>query len=437
MSIDVSIKKKVGNFFLDTTFQTEENEVFAILGASGCGKSMTLKCIAGIETPDEGHIILNGKTLFDSTKKINLIPQKRRVGYMFQDYALFPNMTVEKNIMAGMGKHPDPAVVQTYIERFHLDGLANHLPRQLSGGQKQRVALARMLASEPEILLLDEPLSALDTYLKWQVEEELIELFAAIRKTILFVTHSRDEVYHLCDRVCVLSNGHVETIQPKKDFFANPETISAARLSGCRNFSRAKRISAHEIFAPDWQMRFVLEREVPEDLAFVGARAHYIEVISDIGKTTFPNAGPTTTENEGNTRNIGSALKDAGSDDRSIRSALTEYGDDAHNIAPAPAEDGSYAGNVESAPADTGDNGRNICPAPAKAGGDAIPANCAVMQVDHLMEQQFESELILNCGDEGGTQMRLLMDKGRALELSEQEKLEIRIPEAALLLLRE
>ncbi|MCD8148817.1 MAG: ATP-binding cassette domain-containing protein [Clostridiales bacterium] len=381
MSIDVAIKKKIGNFFLDTTFQTEENEVFAILGASGCGKSMTLKCIAGIETPDEGHIILNGKTLFDSAKKINLIPQKRKVGYMFQDYALFPNMTVEKNIMAGMGKHPDSAIVQTYIERFHLDGLANHLPRQLSGGQKQRVALARMLASEPEILLLDEPLSALDTYLKWQVEEELVELFAGIQKTILFVTHSRDEVYHLCDRVCVLNNGHVETIQPKKDFFANPETISAARLSGCRNFSPAERISAHEIFAPDWQMHFVLKREVPEDLAFVGARAHYIEVISDTGKAAVPNAGLTSTENENNTRNIGSA--------------------------------------------------------PAKTGGEAVPANCAVMQVDHLMEQQFESELILNCGDENGTQMRLLMDKGRALELSGQEKLKIRIPEAALLLLRE
>ncbi|MCD8156998.1 MAG: ATP-binding cassette domain-containing protein [Clostridiales bacterium] len=350
MSIDVSIrKKKIGNFSLDITFQSEENEIFAILGASGCGKSMTLKCIAGIETPDEGHIILNGRTLFDSAKKINLIPQKRRVGYMFQDYALFPNMTVEKNIMAGMGKHPDPAAVRTYIQKFRLDGLENHLPRQLSGGQKQRVALARMLASEPEILLLDEPLSALDTWLKWQVEEELLKLFSEIKKAILFVKHSRDEVYHICDRVCVLSNGHVETIQPKKDFFANPETIAAAHLSGCRNFSRAERISAHEILAPDWRMQFCVQREVPNDLAYVGARAHYIEVIPP--------------------------------------------------------------------------------------GTDA--ANCAVMQVDHLMEQQFESELILNCGDENNTQMRLLMDKDKALELSRQEKLSIRIPEAALLLLKE
>ncbi|MCD8364504.1 MAG: ATP-binding cassette domain-containing protein [Clostridiales bacterium] len=394
MSIDVSIKKKIGSFFLDVTFKSEENEVFAILGASGCGKSMTLKCIAGIETPDEGHIILNGRTLYNSAEKINLIPQKRRVGYMFQDYALFPNMTVEKNIMAGMGKHPDPAIVHTYMERFHLDGLASHLPRQLSGGQKQRVALARMLASEPEILLLDEPLSALDTYLKWQVEEELAELFSDIQKTILFVTHSRDEVYHLCDRVCVLNEGHVETIQPKKEFFANPETISAARLSGCRNFSRAERISAHEIFAPDWQMRFVLNREVPEDLSYVGVRAHYIEV--------FP----------------------------------TETADHIHDIEPAPADSDDNTRDIRSASTVPDGNMRDTGSSSAEIGNSTLPANCAVMQVNHLMEQQFESELILNCGDENGTQMRLLMDKAKALELSRQEELEIRVPEAALLLLR-
>ncbi|MCD7920878.1 MAG: ATP-binding cassette domain-containing protein [Clostridiales bacterium] len=351
MGIEVSIRKKIGNFCLDVEFQSDQ-EIFAILGASGCGKSMTLKCIAGIETPDEGTIVLNGRTLFDSEKKINLAPQKRKVGYMFQDYALFPNMTVEKNIMAGMGKNPDPQVVQRYIESFRLDGLNEHLPRQLSGGQKQRVALARMLASEPEILLLDEPLSALDTYLKWQVEEELMELFASIQKTILFVTHSRDEVYHLCDRVCVLEAGHVETIQNKMEFFANPETVSAAKLSGCRNISAAKRISAHEVFAEEWNMYFEVEREVPEWLEYVGSRAHYIETLPD--------------------------------------------------------EDIS----------------------------DEMPPNCAVMAVNHLMEQQFESELILDCGGDGGAQMRLLMDKKKASELSQKECLAIRIPEEALLLLR-
>lgn len=347
MAIDVEIRKKVGNFRLDVKFCAEE-EIFALLGASGCGKSMTLKCIAGIETPDEGHIILNDRVLFDSGKKINLIPQKRKVGYMFQDYALFPNMTVEKNIMAGMGKNPEKQVVADYIERFQLTGLESHLPRQLSGGQKQRVALARMMAAEPEILLLDEPLSALDSFLKWQVEEELMEILGEVRKTVLYVSHSRDEVYHLCDSVCVLEKGHVETIQKKKEFFANPQTVAAARISGCRNIVPANRISDHEIIAPDWNIRFVLEKDIPEDITYVGVRAHYIEVL------------------------------------------------------PEPVQE----------------------------------PNVGTLPVAHLLEQQFESELVLRCNPENNIQMRLLMDKKKAAELAKKEQLTIRIPENALLLLR-
>lgn len=261
MAIEVAIKKKIGNFCLDVAFSAGE-EMFALLGASGCGKSMTLKCIAGIETPDEGKIILNGRTLFDSEKKINLIPQKRKVGYMFQDYALFPNMTVEKNIMAGMGKKPQKEIVQDYIRRFRLEGLEHHLPRQLSGGQKQRVALARMMASQPEILLLDEALSALDSFLKWQVEEELQDLLSEIGKTVLFVSHSRDEVYHLCDRICVLDKGHIETVQEKKEFFANPVTRAAAvfpaaaisyRQNGCQSINWMFRTGESAL---NWKKKF-------------------------------------------------------------------------------------------------------------------------------------------------------------------------------------
>ena len=154
--------------------------VFAILGASGCGKSMTLKCIAGIERPDEGRIVLNDRVLFDSKKKINLPPQKRKVGYMFQDYALFPNMNVIQNIQAGMGRKPDQKKVQEYITGFHLTGFEKHMPDQLSGGQKQRVAMARMLAAEPELLLLDEPFAALDSYLKWKMEQQMMDLLKDI-----------------------------------------------------------------------------------------------------------------------------------------------------------------------------------------------------------------------------------------------------------------
>ena len=188
MSLKVNIKKRLGNFNLDVAFETERG-VFAILGASGCGKSMTLKCIAGIETPDEGRIELNGRVLYDSAKKINLTPQKRRVGYMFQDYALFPNMTVEQNIKAGMGKHPEEEKVRSYINRFRLEGLEKHYPAQLSGGQKQRVALARALIARPQVILADEPTGALDS----KSTDELLGVFERINQsgqTILMVTHS-------------------------------------------------------------------------------------------------------------------------------------------------------------------------------------------------------------------------------------------------------
>lgn len=163
MALQVKITKKLANFTLDVDFSVEQ-EIFALLGASGCGKSMTLKCIAGIEQPDEGVIVLNGRTLFDSARKINLPPQKRQIGYMFQDYALFPNMTVLQNVMAGMGRRPSREQAQEYLRQFHIEELEQQYPTRLSGGQKQRVAMARMLAARPEVILLDEPFSALDSH---------------------------------------------------------------------------------------------------------------------------------------------------------------------------------------------------------------------------------------------------------------------------------
>ena len=323
---------------------------------------MTLKCIAGIETPDEGRIVINGSVVYDSEKKINVKPQKRNVGYMFQDYALFPNMTVEQNIMAGMGRRPSPEEVRQFVERFQLQGLERHLPAQLSGGQKQRVALARMMAAKPDILLLDEPLSALDSYLKWQVEEELLELLGKVHKTVLFVSHSRDEVYHLCDRVCVLHEGRIETIQEKKDFFHNPKTAAAAKISGCRNISPARECSPGNICALAWGMEFVCLRPIPQNLAYVGARAHDIEV-------SVPDPAYETDETE--------------------------------------------------------DKKETAC----KAG-----KNQALMQVDHLLEQQFESELVLR-PKEGDGVLRVLMDKERAEALSREPSLRVHNPDHALLLL--
>ena len=272
MSLKVNIKKRLGNFNLDIAFETERG-VFAILGASGCGKSMTLKCIAGIETPDEGRIELNGRVLYDSAKKINLTPQKRHVGYMFQDYALFPNMTVEQNIKAGMGKHPEEEKVRSYINRFRLEGLEKHYPAQLSGGQKQRVAMVRMIASEPDILLLDEPFSALDSYLKWELEQEMRDMLAEVQKPVLFVSHNRDEVYRLCSMVSCIDHGKMEVIEKTKEFFHNPKTKTAAVLSGCKNISAAEIVDNNHIKALGWGITLCVS-EIPEETKAVGIRAH-------------------------------------------------------------------------------------------------------------------------------------------------------------------
>ena len=187
MALEVDITKKLDGFFMHMQFRAER-EIFAILGASGCGKSMTLKCIAGIEKPDEGRIVLDGKVLFDSEKKINLPPQKRKVGYMFQDYALFPHMNVVQNIEAGMGKRPDRSRTESLIRQFQLEGLEKKIPGQLSGGQKQRVAIARAIVNHPKILLADEPTGALDSH----SGEQVMELFQSLNDegvSILMITH--------------------------------------------------------------------------------------------------------------------------------------------------------------------------------------------------------------------------------------------------------
>ncbi len=276
MALEVDITKKLDGFFMHVNFQVKE-EIFAILGASGCGKSMTLKCIAGIEKPDAGRIVLDGKVLFDSEKKINLPPQKRKVGYMFQDYALFPYMNVVQNIQAGMGKKPDQAKTERLIRQFQLEGLEKKIPGQLSGGQKQRVAMARMLAAEPELILLDEPFSALDTYLKWQLEQEMHKHLKSVGKPVIFVSHNRDEVYRLCDTVSCMNRGQIEVIEPLKEFFQNPKTRTAAILSGCKNISAAERVDAHTLRAVDWGVTLKIKnREITDDVRAVGIRAHFL-----------------------------------------------------------------------------------------------------------------------------------------------------------------
>ena len=241
MSLSVDIEKKLGAFHLRSQFEAPD-ETMALLGASGCGKSMTLKCIAGIVTPDRGRIVLGGRVLFDSEKKINLPPQQRRVGYLFQQYALFPNMSVEQNILCGIRrehKAQKKELLAEKIRMFRLEGLEKKYPAQLSGGQQQRVALARILSSEPEAVLLDEPFSALDSYLKWNLELELADLLALFGGPILWVSHDLGECYRNCGSVCVMEDGKTGAVTGMDEMIRRPESVSAARLAGCKNFLAA------------------------------------------------------------------------------------------------------------------------------------------------------------------------------------------------------
>ena len=207
MSLSVHIQKKLGCFEANVDFETASGPL-GLLGASGSGKSVTLNCIAGIMKPDAGRIELNGRVLFDSEKHINLPPQKRNVGYLFQDYALFPNMSVLENIQAGVRagtrRQKREAALEA-LERFHLQDVQNQYPGTLSGGQKQRTALARIMVGNPELLLLDEPFSALDAQTRTIMQEELVTLWEKTRLTTLYVTHNIQEAVMLADRVVLLS----------------------------------------------------------------------------------------------------------------------------------------------------------------------------------------------------------------------------------------
>lgn len=289
MSISVDIIKKYKNFILKIKFETSDITM-GILGASGCGKSLTLKSIAGIVTPDSGRIVLNGRVLFDSEKKINLPPQKRKVGYLFQNYALFPNMTVEQNIGAGIhgNKEVKAPKIKEMIGIFHLDRLERQYPSQLSGGQQQRVALARILASDAEILLLDEPFSALDYYLKEQLKEQLFEMIHSYKKDVIVVTHDRDEAFSLCPDLVIMDQGRLICTGKLKDIFTDPRYLVAARLTGCKNISKARKLSEHEVYASDWDVKLFVEQEVPDGLNYVGIRAHYLRS-ADLNRDTDRN----------------------------------------------------------------------------------------------------------------------------------------------------
>ena len=289
MSLKVRVKKKYSGFGLDVAFETESKKI-GILGASGCGKSLTLKSIAGLIRPDEGSISYEGRMLFDSDKGIDVRAGKRQIGYLFQDHALFPNMSVRENIEAALHGYArmkrrsirtgrtDADMNRTaddILREFGLWDVKDQRPHELSGGQKQRTALARIFACDPTLLLLDEPFSAMDSFLKERLRLELTDVLEMYDKTFILVSHDRDEVYQMCDHLILMDNGRVIAQGDTDELFADPGTVAAARLTGCKNISRIEKLTEHRVRALDWKgTEFVTDGKVSDDITHIGIRAH-------------------------------------------------------------------------------------------------------------------------------------------------------------------
>ena len=315
MSLEVTIAKRFDGFTLHADFAAG-NTATAILGASGCGKSMTLRCIAGVVKPDSGRIVLDGRVLFDSEKGIDLPPQQRNVGLLFQNYALFPNMTVEQNILCALKKEKDPAARKaacgSALRAMRLEELAHRLPSELSGGQQQRAALARILAGRPRILMLDEPFSALDSYLREEVEGEVGSLLSNFDGTALLVTHDRDEAYRLCREMIVMDSGEVLRAGTTKEVFADPRRLTAARLTGCKNILPCVRVDEHHVRLTGWERELTVALPVPEGCCAVGIRAHDFAPEAADGENRMPVQVGASSENPFDWNMICTAADDAG-----------------------------------------------------------------------------------------------------------------------------
>ncbi|MEG3436288.1 molybdate ABC transporter permease subunit [Pannus brasiliensis CCIBt3594] len=286
------IERHLPGFSLNVAF-TSYNQPLGLLGASGSGKSMILRSIAGVETPSKGRIALNGRVLFDSEKGINLPARDRRIGFVVQNYALFPHLTVAENIAFGLSKKLDPKIIRqrvaAQLELVQLPGMENRYPHQLSGGQQQRVAIARALAGRPEALLLDEPFSALDTHLRGQLERQMVKTLANYDGITIFVTHNLDEAYRICDNLIVMEKGRAIANGSKVGIFERPDSVALARITGCKNFSRARAIAGREFEAIDWEVTLQSVGELPGNFAYTGIRAHQIRFGNDPTKpNTFP-----------------------------------------------------------------------------------------------------------------------------------------------------
>lgn len=296
--LEVSIKKSLPGFNLEVNFSINQ-EILAILGPSGSGKTMTLQCIAGLIKPDKGYIKLNDKVLLDSSKDINLKPRVRGVGFVFQNYALFPHLNAADNIAYGINSLPKEQIkirVSELMAKMHIAGLGKRYTRQLSAGQQQRVALARAIAPEPELLLLDEPFSALDSQVKERLELELMNLQNFYKGNILFVTHDLAEGYKMASKIAVYESGRVVQCDYKNRVIESPANRTVARLTGVRNIMQGSieiiTGGTVKVAVPELGGSLNITKNDTAGLAVnqtvtVGIRPEYIHIVDRPGENTF------------------------------------------------------------------------------------------------------------------------------------------------------
>lgn len=306
IELTVDIQKQLPGFLLDVSFKTDQTPL-GLLGGSGAGKSLILRCIAGLEQPDRGRIVLNGRVLFDSARGINLPPRDRGCGFLFQNYALFPHLTIAENIAFGLPRSQSPRAIKQEVEQqliaVDLPGISDRYPTELSGGQQQRVALARAKASKPGIMLLDEPFSALDTYLRDKQEKLLRNNLITYQGVTLFITHNLEEAYRVCPNLLVIDRGQAIAQGTKQDIFEHPRNFKTAQLTGCKNFSRAVAISDRQVKAIDWGCIFEVIEPLPTSLEYVGIRAHQL-ILTKFEEAPLFQDGVSLTDSENEINNF-------------------------------------------------------------------------------------------------------------------------------------
>ncbi len=290
-TLEIDVEKSLESFKLAVKFRVGQVAV-GLLGASGAGKSMTLRLIAGVAKADIGRIVLNERVLFDSESGVNIPPSHRSIGVVFQDYALFPHMTVAENIAFGLHGLPvaqRAARVTEQLQRMRINDLACRYPKEISGGQRQRVAIARCMAIKPDALLLDEPFAALDPHLRRQMEEQLRETLRSYNGVVVFVTHDMEEAFRFCTELLVLDSGRVIASGAKHKLFEQPRSVTTARLTGCKNIVAAEVIRPDLISVEAWRSNLSLADSAEFPVRHIGYRSHHFRFQEKaIGVNTFP-----------------------------------------------------------------------------------------------------------------------------------------------------